>query len=55
MISEVLRLNRDELAILERDVATLEACLVEFPRKTHAEIVKELQAMGSDIKDGEDL
>jgi len=55
MIGEVLRLNRPELEILERDIEKLESCLVEFPRITHADIVKQLQDMWSDIKDGEDL
>ena len=45
MISEVLRLNQQELAVLERDTSKLEACLTPYPRITHAEIVKQLQEM----------
>lgn len=55
IIQQVLTLRRKELVILERDITKLEAIKLPFPRKTHAEIIKELQSLGSDIKDGEDL
>jgi len=55
IVEEVLMTRSAELAILERDVSKLEKVQKPFPRKLHADIVKELQAMGSDIKDGEDL
>lgn len=56
MIGEVLRVRWPELEILERDTALLQSWIdAEIPRITHAEVVKQLQAMWSDIKDGEDL
>ncbi len=56
IVWEVLRLNTPDLEILERDIEKLQKTVTEaFPRKIHADIVKELQEMGSDIKDGEDL
>lgn len=55
IVSEVLRLRRAELEILERDISKLEQVQKPFPRKLHAEVVSELQALGSDIKDGDDL
>lgn len=55
VIQEVLRLRKQELEILERNIDALERIQLPFPRKTHAEVVKELQAMGSDIEDGADL
>jgi len=56
IVSEVLRLNTPELEILERDIEQLTKTVTEpFERKLHADVVKELQWMGSDIKDGEDL
>lgn len=45
IIQEVLKLRRTELEILERNIEALEKIQLPFPRKTHAEIVKELQAM----------
>lgn len=56
IVSEVLRINTPELQILERDIEKLQKTVSEpFPRRLHADIVKELQSMGSDIQDGEDL
>ena len=55
IIQEILKKNKKELEILERDVSKLESIQLPFPRKTHAEVVTELQALGSDIKPGEDL
>ncbi len=55
IIQEVLKRNKKEFEILERDSSKLEKIQLPFARKKHAEIVKELQEMGSDIKDGEDL
>lgn len=56
IISEVLERCSDELAVLGRDTAVLQ-CAVDtpFPRKTHAEVVAELQTMGSDIQSQDDL
>lgn len=55
IIKCVLEKNRKELKILERDTAPLEKIKAPFIRKTHAEVVKELQEMGSDIKPNDDL
>lgn len=55
IIKTVLNKNKDELVLLRRDVSILENIQSPFPRITHAEIVQELQAMGSDIKENEDL
>lgn len=55
MVSAVLEKNQAELAILERDVKPLENILKPFHKITHDEAVKQLQALGSDIKVGEDL
>lgn len=56
VISQVLATRKEELTILTRDIEALTRCVEsERPRITHAEIVKQLQAMGSDIQDGEDL
>lgn len=56
IVSEVLRLNTPDLKILERDIEQLQKTVTEpFGRKLHADVVKELQSLGSDIQDGEDL
>ncbi|NOZ43800.1 MAG: hypothetical protein GXP45_01275 [bacterium] len=55
IIQEILKNNRADLEILERDISKLEQIKIPFPRKKHADVVKTLQTMGSDIKDGEDL
>ncbi len=56
IVSEVISRNTPELEIVERDIPKLEKTVTEkFPRRLHADIVKELQEMWSDIKDGEDL
>ncbi len=56
IVSEVIRLNTSDLKILDRDVEVLQKTVDEpFTRKLHADVVKELQSMWSDIKDGEDL
>jgi asparaginyl-tRNA synthetase len=56
MIKAVLATNQNELIILERDTAGLQNVITkDFYRMTHAEAVKELQALGSDIKEDEDL
>src|SRR3989339_362225 len=55
MVSAVLEKNQAELAILERDLKPLENILKPFHQITHDEAVKQLQALGSDIKPGEDL
>lgn len=55
ILTKVLAENFSELMILERNIDALEKANQPFIRKTHAEVVKELQAMGSDIKEMDDL
>ena len=55
VIQNVLKKNKQELEILERDVSKLERIQLPFPRKTHTEVVAELKKMGSDIGDKDDL
>ncbi len=55
LLTKVLAENTRELTILERDLEALQKANQPFLRKTHAEVVKELQSMGSDIKDQDDL
>lgn len=55
IVEKVLEKNREELAILERKIEPLEKIKPPFIRKTHAEVVKELKSMGSDIKEMDDL
>ncbi|MBU1203031.1 asparagine--tRNA ligase [Patescibacteria group bacterium] len=55
MVQAVLKNNQADLQILERDIKPLENISKPFHRITHSEAIKKLQAMGSDIKDGEDL
>jgi asparaginyl-tRNA synthetase len=52
---DVLEKNKNDLVLLERDVSALEKIQGGFVRMTHAEAVIKLQAMGSDIADGDDL
>lgn len=55
IIQEILKRNKADLIILERDLSKLEDITIPFPRKKHADVVKELQEMGSDIETGADL
>ncbi len=56
IIAQVLEHNTTELGMIDRDISKLEACLhTARPRKTHADVVTELQKLGSDIQAGEDL
>lgn len=56
VLKRVLRERRGDLALLERNVAALEKVAEGgFIRMHHADAVKELRAMGSDIKDRDDL
>ena len=55
VIAEVLDKCQTELNILERDISGLKKIKAPFDRLTHAEAVKKLQALGSDIKADEDL
>lgn len=55
IVARVLADNRAELAMLERDAAALEKVVPPFPRITHAEAVRRLRELGSDIPDDDDL
>jgi len=55
IIKKVLAENQKELEILERDVEPLKKIRPPFGRMTHAEAVKKLQKLGSDIKEDDDL
>ena len=55
VVKKVLAENMEDLIMLERDVEPLKKIEAPFIRKTHAEAVKELQEMGSDIKADDDL
>lgn len=55
LVGEVLEKNKKELEILERDIGKLKNIQVPFHRMTYAEAIEELQKMGSDIKEDEDL
>lgn len=55
VVKSVLEKNQKELEVLERDIEPLKKIEAPFIRKTHAEVVKELQEMGSDIKENDDL
>jgi len=55
IVKKVLEKNLQELEILERDIEPLKKVKAPFIRKSHAEIVKELREMGSDIGDKDDL
>ncbi len=56
VVKRVLANCADDLRTLERNTAPLlKATEGGFPRLHHAEAVKQLQALGSDIKDGDDL
>lgn len=55
IVKKVLENNLDELTILERDPEPLKKVVPPFIKKTHAEVVKELREMGSDIGENDDL
>lgn len=56
VVKRVLRERRKDLALLERNVAALEKVAEGgFVRMHHADAVKELRAMGSDIGERDDL
>jgi len=56
VIKRVLANCQSEFRTLERDTAPLlKAAEGGFPRLHHREAVKQLQSLGSDIKDGDDL
>lgn len=55
VVEKVLSENRKELQILERNIEALEKVKAPFIIKTHKEVVKELQEMGSDILENDDM
>jgi asparaginyl-tRNA synthetase len=55
VVERVLARRRTELAVLERQVATLEKCTPPFPRLSYDEAVKILQEKGSEIQWGGDF
>ncbi|MDP2741199.1 MAG: asparagine--tRNA ligase [bacterium] len=55
MVSQVLEKNKQELAMLERDIKPLENITKPFYKITHKEAVKKLQELGSDIKETDDM
>jgi len=55
MISKVLAENKVELELLERDTKILENITKPFQRIKYTEALKQLQDLGSDIKEGQDL
>jgi len=55
IVEKVLEKNTPELTILERNIEPLKKIVPPFIRKTHAEVVKELQEMGSQIQGNQDL
>lgn len=55
MVKRCLEKNQEELKILERDTKPLEKIKPPFLRMTHAEAVKKLRELGSDIASDDDL
>jgi asparaginyl-tRNA synthetase len=55
IVQRVLERCQQELKILERDTAPLEKVKAPFPRLTHAEAIKKLRELGSDIGEMDDL
>jgi asparaginyl-tRNA synthetase len=55
LVARVLDRSREELKILERDTAKLEAIVPPFPRITYTEAVEILNKQGNEIKWGDDF
>jgi asparaginyl-tRNA synthetase len=55
LVERALERCADELKVLERDTAKLEAISTPFPRISYGEAVEKLQAQGSEIEWGSDL
>lgn len=55
IVKRVLETCQQELKLLERDVTPLQNVTAPFPRLTHAEAIKKLRELGSDIGDMDDL
>ncbi|MFH1078317.1 MAG: asparagine--tRNA ligase [Patescibacteria group bacterium] len=55
IVKRVLETCQEELKILERDVEPLKKVVAPFHRLTHADAIKKLRELGSDIGDMDDL
>ena len=55
IVEKVLERNMNEMVILERNTEPLTKIKAPFIRMTHADAVKELRSMGSDIQPNHDL
>lgn len=55
IVSTVLERNQTEMKVLERNTEPLTKIKAPFIRMTHADAVKELRSMGSDIQPNHDL
>src|ERR1700681_1257389 len=55
LVARCLERRREDLEILERDVARLEKVVAPFPRIEYSDAVKILQSKGSSVKWGDDL
>lgn len=55
IVQQVLEKRREELVIIERDIAPLEKIATPFPRISYDEAVKVLQKAGSPIQWGDDF
>jgi asparaginyl-tRNA synthetase len=55
VVARVLEKRRSELAVLERNAATLEKCVPPFPRLSYDEAVRILKEKGSEIEWGGDF
>jgi asparaginyl-tRNA synthetase len=54
-VKRVLAKRRTELAVLERDLAKLEAVKTPFPRISYLEAIRLLQDKGKEVKPGDDF
>src|SRR3989338_9217709 len=55
IVSQVVAQYAVELKTLERDIEPLKKIVAPFPRITHRDAVQKLHALGSDIKEDDDL
>ena len=55
VVGKVLELNRNDLAVLERDISKLERIVAPFPRVTYEEAIELLQSKGNPIQHGDDF
>lgn len=55
IVKKVLKENKEELGILDRDIKALENIKAPFHKITYNEAIEKLKTLGSDIKHGEDF